>query len=275
MVYISYGTAVSITTEKLETCFLVQVPWQGTAEVIVNNITTVIRPGLASVISPQQSMYMHWSEDCSFFTVRLDRGKVERTLANLLGHELQAPLVFDPMFDFSTPEGQSWLNAVTFVKKQLELPLASKVAEPLLQQLENTMCLMLLQLPHHNYQELLLEGTSAVTPKTIKRARSFIHENIHQTISLTQLAEITGVAQATLNKHFIHFIGQSPMKYIRNEKLSAIHDLLSSTKKEIRVTDVALMYGFNHLGRFAEYYKRRYGELPSETYLKFRSLACR
>jgi AraC-like DNA-binding protein len=31
------------------------------------------------------------------------------------------------------------------------------------------------------------------------------------------------------------------------------------------VADVAFRWGFGHLGRFAEKYRERYGELPSET----------
>lgn len=268
LVYISYGTAVTIETEQLDDCFLVQVPWQGTAEVLIENTKTIIKPGIASVVSPGQAMRMRWSSDCSFFTVRLDKQKVEYTLANLLGYELQAPLIFDSMFDLSTPEGKSWLNAVTFARRQLELPLAPSVTNPLLQQLENTLCLMLLQLPHHNYQEQLHGAPYSVTPKSIKRVRDYIHENIQQKISLEQLAEVAGVVPATLSKHFSHFIGQSPMRYVRSEKLNAVREILQNTHQNIKVTDVALKFGFNHLGRFSQYYKRRYGELPSDTYNK-------
>ncbi|MNT90898.1 HTH-type transcriptional activator RhaS [compost metagenome] len=31
------------------------------------------------------------------------------------------------------------------------------------------------------------------------------------------------------------------------------------------VTEVALSVGFGHLGRFSEYYRERFGELPRET----------
>ncbi|MFT4940408.1 MAG: AraC-like DNA-binding protein [Paraglaciecola sp.] len=266
LVYITYGTAVTIETEQLANYFLVQVPWQGSAEVLIEDSKTIIRPGLASVVSPYQAMRMRWSNDCSFYTVRLDRQKVEHALADLLGHELQAPLSFDPVFDLGTPEGKSWLNAVNFVRCQLELPLTHTAAAPLLQQLEDTLCLMLLHLPHHNYQKQLHTDTYAITPKSIKRAKDYIHNNIHQPISRVQLAEVAGVEPATLNKHFSHFIGQSPMKYVRGEKLAAVHKILQSCHRVSCVTDIALQFGFTHLGRFAEYYKRRYGELPSETY---------
>tara|TARA_R110001606_G_scaffold381051_1_gene541951 strand:- start:5161 stop:6141 length:981 start_codon:yes stop_codon:yes gene_type:complete len=265
LVYISYGAAVTIEAEQLDNCFLVQVPWQGKAEVQVNNTKTFIEPGVASVISPEQEMNMRWSNDCSFFTVRLDRQKVEHTLANLLGHELQKTLTFNPRFDLSSPEGKCWLNAVQFAQRQLEQPLVPNVAIPLLQQLEKTLCLMLLQLPQHNYQKQLHEDPHCITPKSIKRAKDYIQSNIHQQISLEQLSAASGVIPATLNKHFSHFTGQSPMKFVRSEKLNAIHQILNSGQRDISVTDVALKFGFNHLGRFAEYYKRRYGELPSDT----------
>jgi AraC-like DNA-binding protein len=266
LVYISYGTAVRIETQQLSNCFLVQVPWQGTANIEIEDNKITIKPGLASIVSPSQAMRMKWSNDCSFFTVRLDKQKIERTLVNLLGHELPAPLIFDSVFDLNTPEGKSWLNAVNFIKQQLELPLIPKAAASLLRQLEQTLCLMLLNLTRHNYQKRLLQDTNVIIPKSINRARDYIQKNIHQPISLENLAEVTGVASATLNKHFSHFVGQSPMKYVRNKKLAAVHELLHLNSRNISVTDVALMFGFNHLGRFAEYYKRRYGELPSETY---------
>ncbi|MEP4892536.1 MAG: AraC family transcriptional regulator [Aliiglaciecola sp.] len=265
LVYISYGAAVRIQTEQLGSCFLIQVPWKGQAEVAIENVITQIKPGIASVVSPDQAMNMRWSNDCSFFTVRLDREKVERTLSKLLGHELQEPLIFDSEFNLTTAEGKSWMNAVNFAKRQLELPLAPIVAAPLLQQIEDTLCLMLLQLPHHNYRHKLNAGRDNVTPRSVKRARDYIHDNIHLDISLEQLATVTGVVPSTLNKHFSHFIGQSPMRYVRGQKLAAVHEVLRCSEEDINVTDVAIKYGFNHLGRFAHYYKLKFGERPSDT----------
>lgn len=265
LVYISYGAAVSIDTAQLTGSFLIQVPIVGNAEITVDNNKENINSVLASVISPNQSMKMKLSDNCGFFTVRLSQTKIEQVLSTLIGHELQEPLIFTHLFDLSTPEGKSWLHAVNFARMQLEFALDRKQATPISKQMEETLCLMLLQLSDHNYQNRLHNETYRVLPYSIKKAKDYIHDNIHQPISLGQLTQVTGIAPATLNKHFSNFMGQSPIKYVLNEKLKAVNIILNSNELDLSVTDIALNFGFNHLGRFSEYYKRKFGELPSDT----------
>jgi AraC-like DNA-binding protein len=270
LIYISYGTAVSINTTQLTGSFLIQVPIIGNAEITVNNTKEYVNSVLASIISPSQSMKMKLSDNCGFFTVRLSQVKIEKMLSSLLGYELQEPLIFTHLFDLSTPEGKSWLNAVNFARMQLEFSLNNKQAAPISKQMEETLCLMLLQLSEHNYQNRLHNETYKVLPHSIKKAQDYIHANIQQPISLGQLTKVTGIAPATLNKHFSYFMGQSPIKYVLNEKLKAVNIILNANELELSVTDIAMNFGFNHLGRFSEYYKRKFGELPSETYKRLK-----
>jgi AraC-like DNA-binding protein len=61
-------------------------------------------------------------------------------------------------------------------------------------------------------------------------------------------------------------VGSTPKHFIRQRKLEKIHAQLSDPGARIRnVTEVALDYGFLHLGRFSESYKNAFGELPSDT----------
>lgn len=265
LVYISYGTAVSIDTDSLGHCYLVQVPVGGSAEIAVGAHRQRFQQDLACVASPSQSMNMRWSSNCGFYTVRLDRHTVEQKLAQLLGQPLQAPLVFEPVFALSSPAGSAWSNAVEFTRKQLQLPLPATASTPLLRHLEDALCLHLLQLIPHNYSAHLHRQPGDLTPRSIKRACSYINAHIEQGITLEQLAETTGVAAATLTRHFQYYLGESPMKYVRGKKLEQVHALLQHGTADHSVTDIALRYGFNHLGRFADYYRRRYGELPSDT----------
>ena len=42
-------------------------------------------------------------------------------------------------------------------------------------------------------------------------------------------------------------------------------DLVLARDRPARVTDIAMDHGFVHLGRFAEQYRRFFGETPSQT----------
>ena len=65
---------------------------------------------------------------------------------------------------------------------------------------------------------------------------------------------------------FARNAGPTPKHYIRNKKLEKVHAcLIDPTAKVRNVTEVALDYGFLHLGRFSESYKSTFGELPSDT----------
>jgi AraC-like DNA-binding protein len=62
-------------------------------------------------------------------------------------------------------------------------------------------------------------------------------------------------------------LGTTPKQYIRQRKLEQVNACLSDPRCTVRsVTELALDYGFLHLGRFAESYRQRFGELPSETF---------
>ena len=61
-------------------------------------------------------------------------------------------------------------------------------------------------------------------------------------------------------------LGVTPLQYIRQRKLARIHTCLSDPGCTVRsLTELALDYGFVHLGRFSESYRLQFGELPSST----------
>jgi AraC-like DNA-binding protein len=58
------------------------------------------------------------------------------------------------------------------------------------------------------------------------------------------------------------------MAYLRSVRLAHAHaDLvrIADTGSQTTVTEVALRWGFTHLGRFAALYRQTYGRPPSST----------
>jgi AraC-like DNA-binding protein len=56
------------------------------------------------------------------------------------------------------------------------------------------------------------------------------------------------------------------MTYLREVKLARVRaDLLEADPSSTTVAAVASRWGFNHLSRFTEMYRRKYGVLPSVT----------
>ena len=63
---------------------------------------------------------------------------------------------------------------------------------------------------------------------------------------------------------FSRAFSTTPKTYVKQVKLRKLReDLLRGRCRNI--TEVALDYGFGHLGRFSSDYRKLFGELPSET----------
>ncbi|MCP4286173.1 MAG: AraC family transcriptional regulator [Gammaproteobacteria bacterium] len=61
----------------------------------------------------------------------------------------------------------------------------------------------------------------------------------------------------------------SPMSFVRQRRLDACFARLRGSEPgTTTVTDVALMYGFNHVGKFAIAFRKAFGESPSASLKK-------
>ncbi|GGY08732.1 AraC family transcriptional regulator [Litchfieldella qijiaojingensis] len=104
-----------------------------------------------------------------------------------------------------------------------------------------------------------------ITPRHVKVAIDFMHANLHRPLTVTQIAEIAGVSARALQTGFQRHRNTSPLRYLRNIRLEAVHEELSSPENQLGIGEVALKWGFTHFGRFSAEYKAAYGQYPSET----------
>jgi adenylate cyclase len=104
-----------------------------------------------------------------------------------------------------------------------------------------------------------------IVPSDVKKAVAYMRQQTVTKMSVTDLASYCGVAERTLHKHFRAFLGASPLDHWRPLRLAKARDELLRCEDGTSVTDIAARYGFSHFGRFAQQYRRQFGETPSST----------
>ena len=100
----------------------------------------------------------------------------------------------------------------------------------------------------------------------MNRAEQYLCANLESPVTRDRVADIAGVSIRTLSRAFMKRHGVGPITFLRQRRLEAAYrDLLGSKAEDTSVTDVAMRYGFAHLGKFSIVYRRTFGESPSTT----------
>lgn len=104
----------------------------------------------------------------------------------------------------------------------------------------------------------------------LERAVESITEYADVPISVGDLCEITEASERTLEYAFRERYGTTAKGFILKHRLNGVRrQLCSSDAENTTIADVANEWGFWHMGQFARDYRKLFGELPSETRLRY------
>jgi AraC-like DNA-binding protein len=215
-----------------------------------------------------QPMRVRCQRDCRHFLVRLDRGALQQTASDCR-QRVELP---DPRHSLSlvSPAGKALRRYMRYLVAELDrgscdefLRFASRATEQLLL----VHILTVLQTPAGVWGTASRPGRrSTGIPTYVERAEAFIDAHLGMDIGIQDIVASTGTSLRTLYRGFERSRGTSPMEFLRERRLERAHaELVASDPLEVRVTDVALRWGFQHLSDFASRYRERFGCLPSET----------
>ncbi|MGW7435046.1 AraC family transcriptional regulator [Streptomyces sp. NPDC054849] len=264
---LGYGAEVAITPEVALDFYNVHVPVAGGGAVTVNG-ETLSSP--LSIVGPGHGISMRWNEECVNQVLIIPREVIHSAVAARLGHVPQTPLSFSPVLDGRVGAVKDWLNVVRHFAAFADSDLAAR--SPLaLGHFEQLLVNGLLDAQPHALGDALAGGGAASLPGPVRRAADFCTEHAHEPISVTDIAQAARVGVRSLRDGFRTHLGTTPLAYLRRVRLDlARRDLLAiADGRELgTVTDVALRWGFTHLGRFTGYYREAYGETPSRTVRK-------
>lgn len=197
--------------------------------------------------------------------LRFDASAVARLLLEMFDGAPLTGLNLAPSIDLSTNLGQSLQSIAGALASGLhdeQLLLRSPKAMALLT--EGALRLILEEVPHRLSAKLLRQD-GAAAPQHIRQAIDYMRTNLHLPLTIGDVAAAVGISSRSLQIGFRRHYETSPANYLRRVRLDAVHRELSSLRNTLPVSEVALKWGFAHMGRFAAQYRRTFGVTPSET----------
>ena len=102
--------------------------------------------------------------------------------------------------------------------------------------------------------------------KAAKRSIDYIYANAAELPDLATLCDLSGVSERSLQQGFNDYLGIPPVQFLRLVRLNAVRrDLIKARGTKVKVSQLALHWGFIEFGRFSRDYKALFNELPSKT----------
>jgi transcriptional regulator GlxA family with amidase domain len=91
-------------------------------------------------------------------------------------------------------------------------------------------------------------------------------EQLGRPLRMPGLCDLIVVSDRTLRSYCAEFLGMSPMRYVLLRRLKEVRGALRDGHPDnVKVAEVAVLFGFTQLGRFAGTYRATFGEAPSTT----------
>ncbi|MFC7306225.1 AraC family transcriptional regulator [Streptomyces monticola] len=264
---ISYGIDLRFDFEDAGAYIVTWAKRAGYAVSYGREATTVLATAdRATCFDPVGSASVDWGRECHAIAVRADKLALHRQLESLLGRPVHRRVRFAPSMDIARGPGRSWARLARWSLWEKDVPHGLLQQPIIARRLEQTLLEGLLLAADHQYREALDAPPPTMRPAAVKRVMDVVRENPAEPYDAARLAEIAQVGLRTLQEAFRRHVGLSPMAYVQEVRLQQVRlQLRVAAPGTVRVSDVAYQWGFAHLGRFAQRYRARFGESPSQT----------
>ena len=200
----------------------------------------------------------------SSVVLRFDAGLVAKVQMAMFGRPGVASLDLTPTVDLSTGTGRTLQQLASTIVSGMHAQVLSRSPNAMALLTEAALQLVFENVPHRLINQLDRRPPD-VTPKHVRQAMDYMRANLHLPLTMIDIAGATGVSSRTLQLGFRRFRDTTPAAYLRQIRLDAVHAELSNPENRLPVTEVALKWGFAHMGRFAALYRATFGDYPSET----------
>jgi AraC-like DNA-binding protein len=133
--------------------------------------------------------------------------------------------------------------------------------------LEQTLISAALLTIHHTHTRMLTNGSARVSTSHAEAAREWMAEYHGAAITVPDVARAVGLSVRQLQAVTMERFGLTPTGLLRGIRLTEARRRLTGAHTEMPATvaEAAHRAGFSHLGRFAQLYRRTFGETPHQS----------
>jgi AraC-like DNA-binding protein len=228
----------------------------------INAESAVGAPGSAVIVVPGQDVRMD-SEAVRLLALNFPTTRVEQAL-RVRGLPRARFEQWARHRDLTSPAGAALRSLARWAAQELDQPASPLSTGPTAEHLEQTLFSLFLDCLAEPFPP-----AARPDPRLGKIRLSdlddWILANLQQPLSVDALATLAGVSSRTVQLAFRQYHQCTPMEFIRRARLNGIRQELLTRGEVTTVTEVAMKFGFFHMGHFSDAYRREFGERPAET----------
>ena len=230
-----------------------------------------------SLIASQQNAVMLLSpghfqierpEDSEALVLRMSKLDLLQHFEKLTARHHRGPLIFDYNIDLTNGPGARLSRMINYLIYELEHDDQVLKNPGLSKNYDHMLLTALLSLPHNKRELLYNDPRYQNTPRLVHKAEEYMRAHLKDAISIIDLLRVCGCSRSVIFSAFSNARGYTPMEFLAEQRLQRAKDKLLKSRREVSVASIALDCGFNHLGRFSQAYKKRFGVTPSITLKK-------
>jgi AraC-like DNA-binding protein len=266
MFYLNYSTEVEVLAPPLDDYIAVVLPLSGKMDVDLAGQRFEVAAGCnAGVIGFERPLHMRWTAGYSMLCARIDKSALAAAVRALDPQGADRAVLFDPVVSRGAALDAIWGATRVIVDVFERLTATQRPTHLVADQLRDQLMTAVLLTQPNSHSAALVGPAPAVSHSAVGHAVDMIESAPERPHTVISMAKAVGVSVRALHDGFRRELGVTPAAYLMGVRLDKAHrELVAGADPHRTVADIAMAWGFSNPGRFAAYYRSRFGERPSD-----------
>jgi AraC-like DNA-binding protein len=268
MLFNRFGSTTKIKAELDEESVLFIIGGSTPATFLWGKEPVVVSPHTAAMITSGKQMDIQRFENSEVLVLRTFKSDLLHHFERVTARHHRGTFIFDQKISLTKGSGAMLKRMINYLVYELEHNDLVMKTPGLLKNYDDMLLSALISLPNNQRGKFYKNHHCQTAPGLVKRSEEYMRAHLNETISIIDLLRVCDCSRSALFAVFRTARGYTPMEFLTEQRLQNARKKLLKPHPEASISSIALNCGFTNLGRFAQVYKKRFGELPSSTLKK-------